>query len=84
MRRSELVIDNKSDESPVTIADREAEAAMRRVLSQRQIRPSFSLQSAHAHPPHVTKQRTRNEPGIEERQTLAVRPFQIVRPDQPR
>ena len=43
MRRSELVIDNKSDESPVTIADREAEAAMRRVLSQREIHPSFSL-----------------------------------------
>ncbi len=30
------MIDNKSDESPVTIADREAEAAMRRVLAQRE------------------------------------------------
>ena len=33
--RSKLIIDSKADESPVTKADREAEAAMRRLLAER-------------------------------------------------
>ena len=35
VRRSKLIIDSKADESPVTKADREAEAAMRRLLAER-------------------------------------------------
>lgn len=33
--RSKLIIDSKADESPVTRADREAEAAMRQLLAER-------------------------------------------------
>ena len=33
--RTQVVIDDKSDASPVTIADRDAETAMRRILSER-------------------------------------------------
>ncbi|MGI9471745.1 MAG: histidinol-phosphatase [Rubripirellula sp.] len=34
-RRADLVIDSKSDESPVTVADREAEQLVRRMLTER-------------------------------------------------
>ena len=33
--RQPLAVERKADDSPVTVADREAEAAMRRVLAER-------------------------------------------------
>lgn len=35
LRRSELAVDSKSDASPVTVADREAEEQMRQLASER-------------------------------------------------